>query len=314
MIVVFGSLNADLVFRVKTSPRPGETVLTSTYDVIPGGKGGNQAFAAARAGADVRLVGCVGEDGFGRILLASLASAGVDVAGVRTCDVPTGCAAITVDAGGENMITVAGGANFMARADDVTEAWIAEASAVMLQMEVTLEENWSLAARARRSGRRIILNAAPAMPVPSEILPDLDILIVNEIEARTVAQSTGVSASSPVAAASELSRRFGFTCVVTLGAKGAFAFSGDDAWHAVPPAVDAVDTTGAGDAFCGVLAASIDQGMDLPDSLRRAVVGGSLACTRKGAQTGMPQPGEIDLALMDAPAVRRLDSEDTVGG
>jgi len=304
MIVVFGSLNADLVFRTPVLPGPGETVLTPEYAVIPGGKGANQAFAAARAGARTRMVGCVGGDDFGNVLLASLAGAGVDTTAILRITGRTGCAAIAVDAKGENQIVVAGGANLTARAAQVPDEWLGARTILMLQMEVLPEENWALAARAREAGGRILLNAAPAAPVPATAFELIDTLVVNESEATIVADAAGIREADPVMAARNIARRYGLDCVVTLGAAGAVAFSDDGAVMVPPLKVTPVDTTGAGDTFCGVLAASLDAGMEFADALRRAGVGGALACTRPGAQTGMPTGAEIDANIAQAPSVR----------
>lgn len=294
MIVVFGSMNADLVFRVPSLPRPGESVLAPAYDVIPGGKGGNQAAAAARAGAETRMVGRVGNDEFGPLLMESLGRAGVDTSAVRPCEARTGCAAITVDPQAENQIAIACGANLEARAAHVPDDWLSPRTILMLQMEVPPEENWILADRARKAGGRVILNAAPAEPLGGAVFELIDVLIVNEIEAVTIAGAEGLPAGEATDAARALAERFGIACVVTLGAKGAAGFAGVREHFAAPLSVVPVDTTGAGDAFCGVFAASLDAGMDFDDALRRAGIGGALACTRTGAQTGMPDAPEID--------------------
>lgn len=304
MIVVFGSINVDLVFRVTSLPRPGETVLAPSYAAIAGGKGANQAFAAAKAGARVRMVGCVGDDDFADIVLSSLAGAGVDNDGVKRCGSRTGCAAIAVDARGENQIAVAAGANMEAHADQVPDAWLGPQTTVVLQMEVPAAENWALIGRAKQAGARVLLNVAPAMPVPPSVLEFVDILIVNETEAMVVAEAAGIPEIDPVDAARGLARGHDLACIVTLGSKGAVAFSGDGDWEVPPLAIKPVDTTGAGDTFCGVLAAALDAGADFSEALRRAGVGGALACTRAGAQTGMPDKAEIEARLHDAPTVR----------
>lgn len=299
MIVVFGSMNADLVFRVPSLPRAGETVMAPAYEVIPGGKGGNQAAAAARAGAEVRMAGQVGDDAFGRLLVSSLEGAGVDVSAVVAGTTRTGCAAICVDPQAENQIAVAGGANLEARSADVPDGWLSPKTILMMQMEVTPDENWALAARARKAGARVILNAAPATTLDGAAFGLLDVLIVNEIEAITVAGAAGVANHEPDGAAQALAERFGIACIVTLGGRGAAGFEGGRRHFADPLPVVPVDSTGAGDAFCGVFAASLDAGMGFDEALRRAGVGGALACTRVGAQTGMPAAAEIDARFAD---------------
>lgn len=309
MIVVFGSLNADLVFRVPSLPRPGETVLAPAYTVIAGGKGANQAYAAARAGAPTRMVGCVGDDEFGRVLLSSLTGAGVDTEGVLPCQQRTGCAAIAVDSRGENQIAVAAGANLEARAAQVPDDWLTPATILVLQMEVPAAENWALIARAKQAGARVLLNVAPAMPVPPSVLEFVDVLIVNQTEAMVVAEAAGVPETDPIRAVRSLARGFGMATVVTLGAEGAFACDGDAEWEVPPLKVSPVDTTGAGDTFCGVLAASLDAGLAFTEALRRAGIAGALACTRAGAQTAMPGATDIEARLPEAPAVRPAASK-----
>jgi ribokinase len=306
MIVVFGSLNADLVFRVPSLPVAGETVLTRAYTVVPGGKGGNQAVAAARAGAATRMAGCVGEDDFGQLLLASLNRVGVDTSAVARTGTFSGCAAISVDPGGENQIAVAAGANLEARAANVPEDWLTPDTTLMLQMEVAPEENWALATRARERGARVILNAAPAAALPESVLRLLDVLIVNELEACVVARAAGLAHDDPQRAARSMAQAYALDCVVTLGGEGAAGFSRGKCYVAPPHPITPLDTTGAGDAFCGVFAASLDNGMDFDDALRRAGIGGALACTRAGAQTGMADATEID-ALFNAPSTETTE-------
>ncbi|MBE0529773.1 MAG: ribokinase [Rhodospirillales bacterium] len=308
MIVVFGSLNADLVFPVPSLPRPGETVLAPAYSVVAGGKGANQAYAAARAGAPTRMAGCIGDDEFGRVLLSSLSGAGVDTEGVLRCEQRTGCAAIAVDAAGENQIAVAAGANLEARAAQVPDDWLTPKTVLVLQMEVPAAENWTLIARAKQAGARVLLNVAPAAPVPPSVLEFVDVLIVNQTEAMVVAEAAGVPETDPIRAVRSLARGFKMTTVVTLGAKGAFACVGDDEWDVPPLKVSPIDTTGAGDAFCGVLAASLDAGLAFTEALRRAGTAGALACTRAGAQTAMADAADIATHLSGAPPVCRATS------
>ncbi|WP_316977021.1 ribokinase [Shumkonia mesophila] len=309
MIVVFGSLNADLVFRVPSLPRPGETVLAPDYTVVAGGKGANQAYAAARAGAPTRMAGCVGDDEFGHVLLSSLSGAGVDTQGVLHRETRTGCAAIAVDAAGENQIAVAAGANQEARAAQVPDDWLTPDTVLVLQMEVPAAENWALIARAKQAGGRVVLNVAPAAPVPPSVLEFVDVLIVNQTEAMVVAEAAGVPETDPIRAIRSLARGFGMTTVVTLGADGAFACVGDEEWEVPPLKISPADTTGAGDAFCGVLAAALDAGLAFTEALRRAGTAGALACTRAGAQTAMADAADIEARLPEAPPVRRATSK-----
>ncbi len=307
MIVVFGSLNVDLIMRVGRLPQPGETVLCEGYLVRPGGKGNNQAVAAARAGRTVRLFGRVGRDDFGRMLAMRLAENQVIAGGVTPCDLPTGCAAIAVDDRGENMITVAAGANRAARADDVPEAVLGPGATVVLQMEVAPAENWRLLERARRAGARTVLNAAPASTLTAADaarLPGLvDALVVNEGEGAAVAAGLRLDAApdDPTRLARALAERLAATCVVTLGGRGAVAAERAAAWRVGSLPVRVLDTTGAGDTFTGVLAASLDLGCDLREALHLASVAGSLACEGVGAQDSMPAAAAIAARARDLP-------------
>lgn len=288
-ILVFGSLNADLVFPVETLPKRGETVICPGYSVFPGGKGANQAVAAARAGATVHMAGRIGRDGFGDLLIQSLEGNGVQTSSVRRVDNPTGCAAIGVDRQGENQIMVAGGANLGARASDVDDGRLTPKTILVLQMEVTPDENWLLINRAHTRGVRIVLNVAPAAPVPADILAMTDILVVNEVEALTVAQcgSDEVPRDS-IAAGRAIAERARLTCVITLGAEGTFACGPDGSWRVDALPINAVDTTAAGDCFVGWLAARLTTGDALPAALRWASVAAGLACLSTGAQPSLP--------------------------
>jgi ribokinase len=314
MVLVFGSLNADLVFQVRALPRPGETVLCPGYALAPGGKGANQAAAAAKAGAAVRMVGHVGRDSFGDFLRAGLVAAGVDCAGVAIADAATGVAVIGVEPGGENQIMVGSGANLATRGGQVADADLAPGVTLLCQNEVDPEATFTLLERAARRGARTILNLAPAAPVPAAALDATHVLVVNEIEATMAAghQARPGGAGSrqpgdPQALASELATRHDLTCVVTLGAAGAIARGPAGGWRIGPLAVEPVDTTGAGDAFVGVLAAALDRHLELPEALRRASVAAGLACTRLGAQTSQPTAAEIEARLPDLPAATPLD-------
>ena len=303
MLVVFGSINVDLVFPVPTLPRPGETVLGATYRVVAGGKGANQAVAAARDGRRVMMFGCVGRDGFGEIALASLGDAGADVSGVATLDEPTGCAAICLDVAGENQIAVASGANRLARAAQVPDAVLGPATTVLLQMEVPAEENALLIERAREKGGRIVLNLAPAGALAVPALRAIDTLVVNEGEGAWLAQAIGASASSAPSVARALANRLGVTSLVTRGAAGVeVAEASGKNWSLPALPITPVDTTAAGDAFVGVLAGALDAGADLADAVRRASVAAGLACLAVGAQPSLPTRATIDRRLADLPS------------
>ncbi|NIX76178.1 ribokinase [Microvirga terricola] len=318
MISIFGSINMDLVARVSAIARPGETVLSRRADSFFGGKGANQAVAAARAarGAlDVAMVGAVGDDPFGQACLMNLRDNGVDAVGLKAVAEPTGCAFITVDESGENAITVASGANLAVRAAFLDDALLAKTSVLVLQMEVPVEESLAAARRAREHGCKVIWNFAPT---PGEehqhLIPDLlavtDILVVNEHEAIATAALLGAAKSGDEQqAASYLAKSFGLTCVVTRGSRGAQAVLPDGTrLHAAALPVTAADTTGAGDTFVGVMAAALGEGLDLAPAMERACAAASLSCLKLGAQAGMPGRDEIERALAQkvAPAAKRV--------
>ncbi|MBM3488570.1 MAG: ribokinase [Alphaproteobacteria bacterium] len=303
MIVVFGSINVDLVIRVAAQPRPGETVLAPGYRLVPGGKGANQALAARRAGAEVKMYGAVGDDGFATVALGGLRAAGVDLTGIAVVAQPTACAAITVDAAGENQIAVASGANLAARADQVPDAVLGPGTTLVLQLEVALEETARLIARAKARGTRVVLSAAPARALPAALLAGVDLLLVNRIEAVMLAEAACLGGADATGAATALARAFGPTVVVTLGGEGARAVTAAGITRVPSLPITPVDTTGAGDAFAGVLAAALDRGHPLAEALRRASVAGALACLEEGAQT-LPDAAAIEAALAALPASR----------
>lgn len=306
MIVVFGSLNIDMVMQVRKMPQPGDTVLCSHYQMIPGGKGANQALAAARAGASVKLFGKVGDDDFGRNILNSLKESTIDLMGVEISkEDSTGCAAIAVDDHGENMITVASGVNFYAQQKKIPDILLSSETTLLLQMETPAQENWNLIRRAKKLGAKVILNCAPAQEIPQDILKSLDILIVNTLEASVLALHLGYEVISPLVTARRLAATFDMTCIVTLGGQGAVACSPEGTWEVNAMSIQAIDTTAAGDAFVGVLAASIGKGLDLPSALRRASVASGLACLVKGAQSSLPLANEIESNLKKVPLPQR---------
>jgi len=307
MIVVFGSLNVDMVKRLHVMPRPGETVLCPSYALIPGGKGANQALAAAKTGANVKLFGKVGQDEFGRLSLESLKGANVDLTGVTVTDqAATGCATVCVDDAGENMIVVASGANSLAKQSEIPDFLLTDKTTLILQMETPEEENWDLIRRAKKIGARIILNLAPAQKIPVSILQSLSVLVMNQIEATVLALHLGFDVISPTVAARRIAANFGITCVVTLGCEGAFACTPEGAWSVEAMKVNVTDTTAAGDAFVGVLAATLDQGKDLRLALRRASVASGLACTENGAQSSLPNAARIDAEIAAVPMPKKV--------
>ena len=287
MIVVFGSINVDLIVPVPRLPRAGETVLGGDYAVLPGGKGANQALAARRAGAKVVLAGAVGADSFAGIALDLLRGDGVDTRLVRVVEQPTGCAAIMVSSEGENTIAVAPGANASARSDQVPDELLSAGTTLVVQMEVPPCETAMLIKRLRTRGGYSLLNLAPAVPIDIALLEEIDLVVANEGEAA----ATG---SDP----EQLARRLRQGLVVTHGAAGALALLRDGIRIEVPAlAIKPVDTTGAGDTFVGVLAAALDLGSPVEAALHRASAAAGLACLARGAQTAMPDEAAIAAAV-----------------
>ena len=298
MVVVFGSINLDLVTRVERFPAPGETIVGSAFATHAGGKGGNQALAAARAGASVRMFGAMGNDPFAATATALLNEGGVDLRGVAAVDAPTGCATILVNATGENSIVVVAGANACVDAQAVPDAALTRDCLLVLQQEVPVEANATLIERARRGGARILLNAAPARALAPELLRLIDVLVVNETEAALLAGACAWPALPREFARAAALAVDGLTVIVTLGASGALCCVRGKTLHIAAPDVNVVDTTGAGDAFVGALAAALDGGADLASALRLAVAASSLACIRHGAQPALPQRADVDALLL----------------
>ncbi len=294
MVVVFGSINVDLVSAVARFPDSGETVAGNHFATMPGGKGANQALAAARSGASVRMFGAVGQDVFADLALANLIDAGVDTRGVGRASIATGCATILVDGLGQNRIVVVAGANAHADPLGVPADALGADATLVLQQEVPALANATILARARVAGSRVLLNAAPFHPVPMELLRDVSVLVANETEAAALARMFGwpeAARDFARAACADLTRT---AIVVTLGADGALWRDSQHALCATAPVVPIVDTTGAGDAFTGALAAALDAGAVPEVALARAIAAGTLACTAHGAQGGCPWRGAID--------------------
>jgi ribokinase len=292
MILVFGSINLDLIFPLPHLPAPGETVLGPAMTIEPGGKGANQAVAAARDGARVVFAGAVGADALAQDALRLIRATAIDTSRIVIAEAATGCATICVDPQGRNLIAVASGANLAARATQVEDALLTPATTVLLQMEVPRPETEALIARARAAGCRIVLNLAPAAPLSESALRALDVLVVNEGEAAFLAQHLACDAT-----AAALHARLGITVVVTLGEAGLEAMAATGPIRLPAHAVDAIDTTGAGDCFTGVLAAALDRGAPLCQALARANAAAALCCTRRGTQGSMPQAAETESAL-----------------
>ncbi|MGL4440237.1 MAG: ribokinase [Bosea sp. (in: a-proteobacteria)] len=298
MIVVFASIILDHVAVVPRLPGPGETVIGPSYQVFPGGKGANQALAAARAGAPVKVAGAVGHDAAAEAALALLREDGVDLAGVEQTDLPTGAAFIGVDARGQNQIIVTAGANLRARAAGLGSHVWAKGDILLLQCETPEAECIAVAKVAKTRGARVILNAAPAGPVSADLIDLLDVLIVNEHEAVVFSVSRDWDERDPDLIASRVDRELGIACIATLGPEGCIGWSGGVRRSLPAPEVRVVDTVAAGDAFVGAFAASLHKGLGFSSALQRGIAAGSLACTRPGAQPSLPQAAEIEALVL----------------
>ncbi len=305
MIIVFGSINMDYRMAVRDFAKAGETIISPSYEISAGGKGANQALACARAGVKTALVGKVGDDGASMKILNNLKRNEVITSGVATSDTePTGIAVIMVNEKGENQIVVASGANAEVTADQVPEDIIRPDTILLLQMEVPISENMALLERAKAKGSTTILNLAPAFHIPQKMLSLVDYLIVNELEARAIAEVVGVNPDQDLMLlAKVLAAKGGHNCIVTLGGDGAVAMQQDGKGWRVPAMQleKVVDTTGAGDCFCGTLAASLHAKFALGSAMRRASVAASLSCTKEGAQESYPFLDDIEKALESFP-------------
>lgn len=291
-VLVFGSANADLVFPVPTLPAPGHTVLGGAWSALPGGKGANQAVAAARDGAATLFAGAVGRDTLAGVATAAMRESGVDLARLAVVEAPTGAACICVDAAGRNQIAVASGANMLVRADQVEESALGPDTLLLLQMEVPVPEMAALVARARARGSRVVLNLAPPGELPPDLLRGLDLLIANEHEAAWLAGRLGCAAD-----AASLHAALGIGVAVTLGEAGAEAATAAGTLRQPIFPVRPVDTTGAGDCWCGVLASALSGGAPLAVAMRRAAAAAALAVGRAGAASAMPRAAETEALL-----------------
>lgn len=303
-IVVVGSSNTDMVVRVPGLPRPGETVLGGTFFTARGGKGANQAVAAARAGGAVSLIACLGDDPLGDATLAALAAEGIDVSGVRrAAGTPSGVALILVDQRGENSIAVAPGANALLDPQQVERCaeLLSPRDVLLAQLETPLESVQAAVRAASRVGARTILNPAPARDLPDELLALVSVLTPNEAEAARLAGVPVSEEQSLEKMAAALLRRGAGAVVITLGAGGAFVAT-TELRQVVPGLrVEARDTTGAGDVFNGALAVALAEGTSLVEAVRFANAAAAISVTRDGAQPAAPHRAEILRLLGGSP-------------
>jgi ribokinase len=307
-VVVAGSLNLDLVLRVDHLPRPGETVPASSLDESAGGKGLNQAVAAARAGATVRLVGCVGDDPAADALLEVLHRSGVDTAAVRAVvGTPSGSAIVQVDSAGTNSIVVHAGANAAFGPEDLDALGARAGDVVVAQGEIPPDATAAVLLAGRRAGATTVLNLAPSFAASAELLASVDVLVVNLVEATDVL-ARPLDALDPLEVVAALQALGPSAAVLTLGERGSAAADGSSSWTEPAIAVEPTDTTGAGDALVGVLAAGVAAGQGLREALRAGTAAAALAVQRDGAAPAMPARDEID-ALVRATSDRRASPQ-----
>lgn len=299
-LLVFGSLNLDLVLTAPQLPRPGETLTGTDLRLVPGGKGANQAVACARLGAVTHMLGRVGADDFGATLRAALQNEQVQAQGVLTDSaLPSGVALITVDARGENTIVVVPGANGAVGAAELMQLnqALPHAQSLLLQLEVPLAAVLEAAHLAKQQGVRVILDPAPARPLPTELFPLIDVLTPNETEAAALVGFAVPEAEAAARAAQALLARGVPIVIIKRGARGVTVGTAQGIVHYAAFPVRAIDTVAAGDAFNGGLAVALAEGRPLPEAVRWGLAAGALAVTRAGAQAAMPTRAEL-LALL----------------
>lgn len=301
MIVVIGSINLDMITSVDRLPGPGETVRGSGFTTAAGGKGANQALAAARAGAKVRMIGAVGKDGFATEALACLKDGKVDLSGISEIHAATGTAAILVDEAGENMIAVAPGANDSVLLGDLAKAFLKRGDVVLLQLEIPLQTVEAALDAARTAGALTVLNTAPFRSEAAGFLGKADYVVANETEFDLYGEALALAGRDRPARMRAYAQKTGRAVVVTLGGDGVIAATPQDFLEVPALKITPVDTVGAGDTFCGYLGAALSSGLPLAAALERAAAAGSLACLKPGAQPAIPRAKDVDAALEDAP-------------
>ena len=301
---IIGSANVDMIMKVKRLPDRGETVTDGTFLQTFGGKGANQAVAAARAGGDTRFVACLGHDAFTPAMVENFRHDGLDMEGVRFVDdLPSGSALVMVEEGGMNYITVAPGSNAALLPEHIAAAWprISTSGLILLQMEIPLETNRAVLALAREAAIPVILNYAPAHSICPDLLDGLDTLIVNENEAAELSGIEPSDQSSAERAVRALANMGARRVILTLGATGSMIFADGTFDHVPAFPVTAVDTTAAGDVFCGALGVAMLEGLPLSAAARFATAASALSVTRLGAQPSIPTRSEIDRFLASHP-------------
>lgn len=297
MITVIGSINLDLIASVTRLPKAGETVPGEDFRTAPGGKGANQALAAARAGGQVRMIGAVGKDAFAAEALACLNQARVDLSGVGETHAATGTALILVDEKGENVIAVVPGANATVLPGDLAKAFLKKGEIVLLQHEIPISTVRKALATARVVGAISVLNTAPFRTDAADLLGEADYVVANETEFDLYADALNLAGGERMARMRAFVEATGRTVIVTLGGDGVLAATPDGDISVPALKITPVDTVGAGDTFCGYLGAGLAAGLPLEQALRRSAAAGSLACLTPGAQPSIPHGKDVDEAL-----------------
>ncbi len=304
-IVVFGSINMDLTTYLPRLPRPGETLLGRSFQTVPGGKGANQAVAAARLGASVRLIGRIGEDAFGRQHMAAMQQEGINIDGVvRDPGATTGLAVISVDDAGENCIVVISGANMAIEASDVERCALALEGArmLLLQLEIPIESTLAAARAAHQMGVTVVLDPAPACDIPEDLFRMVDVITPNEVEAEALLGSPIAGETDARRALGQLRRKGVASAVVKMGGRGAFFETGEGQGYVPAFPVRAVDTVAAGDAFNGALAVALMEGRPFAEAVRWGAAAGALAVTRAGAMPSLPSRARVEKLLQESRA------------
>ena len=299
MIILFGSNVFDLFFHMADFPEKDQAVHLSKHVERPGGKGANQAVAAARAGSDVRFFGALGQDGYGQIMSKNLSDEGIDISGIDIIeDQASGLATIFVDENdGTHRVVVSQGANQSAKQEHIPDDILNDQTTLLLQRELPITEIETFIKRAKLKGAQTIMNLAPAKEVSEGLLHNLDYIILNEYEAETLAEFIGMSADDKWEFARDLYNKYKITTIITLGAAGSICYDGKNEYEINTLCINAVDTIGAGDAFSGYFAAAIDQNKPIKDALGIAAVASCLACTKIGAMTALPTKFEVENLL-----------------
>ncbi|WP_319584191.1 ribokinase [uncultured Pseudodesulfovibrio sp.] len=301
-LIVLGSVNADHVIQLDDFPRPGETVIGHGYQVLPGGKGANQAVASARLGAEVGFIACVGDDDFGARILKRFADDGIDTSAVTVVEgMPTGLALIQIAANGENSIVISAEANGYLTPEVLERqlGLLQEADTLLMQLESPLETIQLAARKAREAGAIVVLNPAPARPLPDSLLADVSVITPNETEAELLTGVKVVTEDDARRAADVLHDKGVATVIITLGKNGAFLSADGFSRRIEGYSVTPVDTTAAGDTFNGALVAALQQGVDMAGAIRFAHGAAAISVTRLGAQTSIPYRAEVDRFIKD---------------